>query len=55
MDTKPEMYDIVSPPKAKWSWTIDAWAVTFNVPTAPNIIHRAMQKIILGIQWRKIK
>ena len=30
------------------------WYVTFNVPVAPNAFHRAMQRLLLGIRWRKL-
>jgi hypothetical protein len=34
--------------------TGDYYAFTLQAPTAPNVIHRAMQRFILGIKYRRI-
>ena len=42
------------PPKAKWSIGPE-FDVTFYTPTPmPNWFHRTMQRLILGIYWRKV-
>ena len=41
--------------KPKWSFSLDAsWGIIFNVLDAPNLFHRFMQFILLGIRWRRI-
>ncbi len=43
-------------PDNKWKMTPvgDFYALTFNLPCAPNAFHRFMQKVILGIKWERI-
>ena len=42
------------PPESKWivSLTKDYYA-QLHLPTAPNIFYRWMQRICLGIYWKK--
>jgi hypothetical protein len=43
------------PPKPKWSFSVNGTnEVLFNVPSAPNIFHRFMQHLLLGIVWKRI-
>jgi len=36
-----------------WMWDLGADGITFHVPVAPNRIHRLMQRVVLGIRWRR--
>lgn len=41
--------------KPRWQWCLDGnWAVVFSAYTAPNAFNRLMQKLILGIHWRRV-
>jgi hypothetical protein len=42
--------------KRTWEWTIDGnWdGVRFQFDSAPNAFYRFMQRVCLGIHWRKI-
>jgi len=44
-------------PKYEWQWSLtDKWdSVVFNSVSAPNAFNRLMQRLILGIHWRKMK
>lgn len=44
-------------PKYEWQWCLNGeWnSVVFNVVSAPNPFNRLMQRLILGIHWRKMK
>lgn len=49
-------YSIIdtAPPKSKWSIGPE-FDITFVTPSPmPNWFHRTMQRLILGIHWRKI-
>ncbi len=49
----PNNIHLVAPPKAEWMWTFEG-QVRFNTVKAPNRFHRFMQRIFLGIIWRKL-
>jgi hypothetical protein len=43
-----------APPKSKWSIGPE-FDIPFYTPTPmPNWFHRTMQRLILGIHWRKV-
>lgn len=47
--------EIRLPPKAKWYFTLDpeGW-YQFQSPDAPNTFYRLMQRLVLGIHWRRL-
>mgnify|MGYP001604304113 CR=1 FL=1 len=45
----------IFPPPARWAFTLDAtWAVQFNVPQAPAHFYRVLQRLFLGIRWKRL-
>ena len=41
--------------KPSWQWCLDGnWSLVFSSYSAPNAFNRLMQKLILGIHWRRI-
>ena len=47
--------DFIFPPPARWAFTLDAtWAVQFNVPQAPAHFYRVLQRLFLGIRWKRL-
>ena len=44
------------PPPPKWSFCLEPDGnILFNVASAPNFIHRFLQRIILGVRWKRIE
>jgi hypothetical protein len=43
-----------APPKSKWSIGPEFDIAFFTTSPMPNWFHRTMQRLILGIHWRKI-
>lgn len=41
-------------PKSKWSFGPEFHCEFFTTAPMPNWFHRTMQRLILGIHWRKI-
>jgi len=41
-------------PPPKWAWDLGTLDVVFNVQSAPCWIFRWMQRLMLGIRWRKL-
>ena len=46
---------ILGPPTSRWEMTLSADAyLKFMLPTGPNVLHRMMQRLVLGIRWRML-
>ena len=46
---------VVAPPNYWEMAPTGDFYLTFHIPYAPNVIHRLMQRIILGIKYRRKK
>jgi hypothetical protein len=43
------------PPLATWAYTLGpGWDISFHVAVAPNAFHRLMQRLLLGIRWKRL-
>ena len=48
-------YGIIYPPKPKSKWSfVSDFSIAFPCPAPmPNWFHRTMQRLILGVYWKK--
>lgn len=53
--TTTEEFRFQQPPKARWSFSLNGTKeILFLCPSAPNRFHRLMQRLILGVTWRRL-
>jgi len=53
----PNKLEIYNPPELLWSFapTGDYYSFTLNIMSAPNILHRIMQRVFFGIKYKLAK
>lgn len=49
-------WTISGPPEPRWEMTLSGDAyLRFSLPAGPNVLHRLMQRVVIGIRWRMLK
>lgn len=50
------MNNFITVPERNWEWCLNGeWnSIRFQAASAPCLIHRVMQRLLLGIVWRRV-